>query len=262
MDHRHDAKNDCENTTMCDAPHETGTGWKGWMDLPQAGEAPVPAGPWIDLSHQLNENMPRIPFFPKPRFEQIQKIPEHPSNVTEIQMVVHLGTHVDAPCHFLNDAPRFEEIPLERLCGTGPVCAVTPAANGEIGVAALAPFADRIRPGDIVALHSGWSARAGTDEYDNRHPWLNREASEWLVAKRVKMLAVDWPTPDLPSAQRPADFAFPVHRTLLAHGVIIAEHIRNMETLAGGRAEFMVAALNITHADGAPARVIARAVAG
>lgn len=244
---------------MCDTPSIVGLGWKGWMDLP-AAPLPVPTGPWIDLSHQLNDRMPRIPFFPAPRFEQVQTMPDHHSNVTEIQMVVHLGTHVDAPRHFFMDGPSFDEIPVERLHGDGPVCEIDVSPTGEITAAQLAAFDDDIGPGDILVLNSNWSDRVGTDEYDNKHPWLNREAAEWVVAKKVKMLAVDWPTPDLPSAQRPDDFAFPVHRTLLAHGVIIGEHLRNLKPLAGDRAEFMFSALNITHSDGAPARVFGRPV--
>jgi len=43
---------------------------------------------------------------------------------------------------------------------------------------------------------------------------------------------------------------------------IETEHLRNVKPLSGGRAEFVFCALNIAKADGAPARVLARPVAG
>jgi kynurenine formamidase len=118
----------------------------------------------------------------------------------------------------------------------------------------------RIKAGDIVAIDTGWSARWGTPAWD-QHPCLSLEAARWLLDKRVKMLAVDTPTPDIPLDRRPADFNWPVHRTLLAHGILIAEQLANPARLAGQRVEFVFAPLPITESDGSPARVIARAVA-
>ena len=68
------------------------------------------------------------------------------------------------------------------------------------------------------------------------------------------------PTPDVAIDRRPEDFVWPVHRALLAHGVLIAEQVTNLGALAGRRAEFMFCPLNIADCDGAPARVLARAV--
>jgi len=69
------------------------------------------------------------------------------------------------------------------------------------------------------------------------------------------------PTPDIAIDKRPEGFIWPVHRALLAYGVLIAEQVTNLRTLAGKRMEFMFMPLNIADCDGAPARVLARAVA-
>ena len=96
---------------MCDAADTQKPGWKGWMDLPPVAMG-AGQGPWIDLSHVLSEDLPRVTFFPMPRFSRIMSQPERPMNVTEIQMVVHVGTHVDAPIHFISDGPasRFDSV--------------------------------------------------------------------------------------------------------------------------------------------------------
>lgn len=243
---------------MCDAPDTAVAGWQGWQDLPRKA-TPVGAGPWLDLSHRLEDGMPRVAFFDPPRFEQIWRMPEKPINVTEMQMVVHTGTHMDAPIHFLSDGPAMEEIPLERLNGPGVVVPVDLPADGFVSAAHLEAADPAVEPGDIVALHTGWWRKAGTEDYEN-HPSLALDAAEWLVAKQVKMLLVDVPTPDLPVKRRPEGFNWPIHHMLLGHGVLICEHLTGHSDLIGRRAEFIVNALNITGADGAPARVLGRTV--
>ncbi|MBI08068.1 MAG: hypothetical protein CMM55_00980 [Rhodospirillaceae bacterium] len=246
---------------MCDAPQEVGLGWRGWMDLP-APATITPIGSWVDLSHPLSIDMPRVSFFPKPRFEQIMEMPKHPLNVTEMQMVVHIGTHVDSPRHFYRDGPAFEDIPVERLHGPGVVWRIDKGPNGVIEPADLEACKPKVRPGDILLLSCGWSGYAGSSKYDDEHPALSIAAAEWIVAQRVKLLAVDIPTPDLPVALRPDGFNWPVHHALLRDGVIVAEHLCNTKTLEGQRTEFVFCALNIAKADGAPARVLARQIAG
>jgi kynurenine formamidase len=62
--------------------------------------------------------------------------------------------------------------------------------------------------------------------------------------------------------RRPPGFDWPVHHVLLSRGVLIAENLTNLRALAGRRIEAMVLGLRIEGADGAPARVVARPVAG
>jgi arylformamidase len=80
------------------------------------------------------------------------------------------------------------------------------------------------------------------------------------VNKQVKLLAIDFGTPDLPTHLRREGFVWPIHQILLKKGVLICEHLTGHESLAGSRAEFFFGALNIEGGDGAPARVVARSV--
>lgn len=245
---------------MCDSDQsKPGTGWRGWMDLP-APRPSAPAGDWIDLTWPLSPNVPRIASFPPPRLTRIASIPERPLNITELQMIVHTGTHVDSPRHFYSDGPAFQDIPLERLMGQGVVWRMQLPAYGLIEPADLERMRPRLEAGDILALDTGAAARVGTPDYD-RHGSLGLAAAHWLVERKVKLLALDTPTPDLALDQRPEGFIWPVHRALLAAGVLIAEQVTNLGALAGGRAEFMFCPLNIADCDGAPARVLARPLA-
>ncbi len=45
-------------------------------------------------------SVPRSAMFGPPKFTRIAEMPEKPANITHMDMVVHTGTHVDAPLHF------------------------------------------------------------------------------------------------------------------------------------------------------------------
>lgn len=243
---------------MCDPVVNKAPGWKGWLDVP----APKMSGaghPWGDLSHRLTEDLSRIPSFPQPRIRQISRIPEQRANVTEVHMVVHHGTHLDAPRHFIADGPTMDEVPLDRLYGQGVVWHCDVGDRGVIDVADLEAARPRMQPGDIVLFDTGRARYINTDRYQ-QHASLTGEAAAWLVAQGAKMVGVDFMTPDLAAHLRPADFAFPVHYTLLSRGVMIAEHVTGLETLAGHRIEAMFLGLNVAGSDGAPVRPAARII--
>jgi kynurenine formamidase len=242
---------------MCDGATERGMGWRGWRSTPAMQASPM--GPWLDLSHPLGASTPRASVFPVPRFQRLKSLPEDPLNVTEMQMVVHVGTHVDAPRHFFIDGPAFQEIPLERLCGPGVVLRMDTGPLEQLGASHFERTRPEVRPGDIVVLDTGWSVHVGTQMY-GRHPYLGEDAARWLVDHDVKMLACDFSTPDRPVDERPAGFDWPVHHALLGSGLLIAENITGHRALAGRRAELMFLGLNIEKSDGSPARVVARAI--
>lgn len=243
---------------MCDLLSSRGQGWHGWMALPPA-RTTTPAGAWIDLSHPFSPTLPRVPAFRPLSTSRLKCLPTDPLNVTEFSMIVHTGTHIDSPFHLYNDGPTFEAIPLDRLHGRGVVWRLDMEPDSLIRPEHLDAARPLLEPGDILALDTGWSDRVGTEGYDH-HPCMAVEAADWLVAQRVKLVAFDFATPDLPGNRRPPDFDFPVHRRLLRDGVLICEHLRSARDLAGGHAEFVFGALALIGADGAPARVLARNV--
>lgn len=244
---------------MCEGCLEARSGWHGFMPLPPT--RPLQAtGAWVSLSHPVGPAMPCASIFPTPSLTLIRQVPQDPFNVTEIRMVAHTGTHVDSPRHFFNDAPGFEDIPPERLCGPGVVWHIPQPPDAVIGVGELHRARPLLRPGDILAIDTGWAARAGTPLYE-RHPSLSVEAARWLVEQRIKLFACDFATPDLVYHLRGPGFDWPVHRTLLGNGVLVCEHLTGHSALAGQRVEFVFGALDIHHCDGAPARVLARTIA-
>jgi len=228
----------------------TVSSWHGWA-------SPDVHRGWRDLTRELTPDVERVPAFPPPRIEQFRSMPADPLNVTSIDLVVHVGTHLDAPAHFIPDGPTISEIPADRLVGPGVVWHLECAPGGLIDVADLAQARPALRPGDMVLLDTGWAGRWGTSSYHDS-PSVTVDAAQWLVYNGATLLGADFPTPDLAPCRRPPDFDWPVHHVLLAHGVLIVEHLAATAALAGRRVDVVVGAMRIAGADGAPARVLAR----
>lgn len=232
--------------------------WQGWMEL-RLEECAPGKGPWVDLSQTVYDGMPRFASFSAPRVEQIKKMPEDPLNVTELQIICHVGTHVDAPRHFVANGPTMDEIPLNRLHGPGVVWTLDVEPFGLVRVEDLERAEPELQWGDIVLLDCGWWASFGTGLYDENYS-LSTDAALWLVDHGVKLVGVDCGTVDLAHSRRAAGFNWPVHRILLSHGVLVAEHLTNLRSLSGKRVEVIFLPLKIRGADGAPARVMAREI--
>lgn len=242
---------------MCDICTSKEAGWRGWQELPPPRQC-KPVGEWIDLSHCLTEDLSRIPSLPAPTFRRISQLSENSPNVTEIKMVTHFGTHLDAPCHFIQGAPSAEQIPLDRLHGPGVVWRIDVAPLSEITVEQLEQARPIMQRGDIVLISTNWARHIGTSLYEDQ-PHLSLAAAQWLVDHGAKIVAVDFSTPDLTAYKRPPGFRWPVHKIMLSNGVLIAEHLTNLAPLEGRTVEAMFMGLNIRGSDGLPARVLARA---
>lgn len=209
----------------------------------------------IDLSHTIYAGMPKIPILPEVEFHPLLRIADGaPLNISELKMATHIGTHVDAPWHFVPTGRTIDQIPLDQLCGPAVVVSVTRQGGQAIPAG---DFEDHdIREGDIVLLHTGWGDKFESPDY-LQHPYLSVEAAQWLVDRKIKLIGMDLITPDMPPGMRPAGFAFPVHHTLLESDVLIAENLTNLASISGQRVQAYLFPLKIRDSDAGQTRAVA-----
>jgi arylformamidase len=72
----------------------------------------------FDISVPISENLPVWLGDPKATIRRLSSIQDgETSNISQIRMSVHTGTHIDAPKHFIDSGKTIDEIPLEKLMG-------------------------------------------------------------------------------------------------------------------------------------------------
>lgn len=211
----------------------------------------------VDLTHVIYDGMPKIPVLPDvhvQRFFSLEK--GHPLNVTELSLPCHAGTHVDAPIHIVPNGKSIEELPLDSFVGPGAVIPVKKRGGEEVTARDLENSGVSVNRDDILMLFTGWDEKFESPDY-NLHPYLSVDAAEWIVKKGVKLLGVDCITVDLPTPLRQKEFDFPVHRTLLGNGVLIAENVANLGKIVGKKTRILAFPLRVKGSDAGQARIVA-----
>jgi arylformamidase len=185
---------------------------------------------------------------------------------TWLGWTVHGFTHMDSPRHCVPGGPTTDAIPLEQTVGVAAVIDLTPIQPNEaISAARLAPASGHVAAGDIVVMRSCWEQQRSpqTPEFWTEAPYMTREAAEWLLARRPRAVAFDFPQDWcirllLKGERRPLAENV-THDVLLRNGVILIEYLSNTVALTGPRTFLCCLPLKVPASDGAPARVIALA---
>jgi len=137
-------------------------------------------------------------------------------------MVSNTGTYVDAPGHRYRQGEDLSQIGLGKLVDLPGV--VVRAGQREITRNLLLAYEIR---GKAVLVHTGWDEHWGTDAYiSGRHPFLTREAAEWLVEQGAALVGIDSMNVD-----DTTDGARPAHTILLAAGIPVVEHMTGLKDL-------------------------------
>ena len=119
----------------------------------------------------------------------------------------HIGTHVDAPCHFLAEGQSLDTFPLDRFRGSAVLVDVSerdPAVpvSTESILSALEDSGESIREDDILVLRC-WAGDASDPGY-LRAAALELAVGEWAAGLRLKALGID-----LANVDNPGDRSFP-----------------------------------------------------
>ncbi|WP_131769582.1 cyclase family protein [Candidatus Protofrankia californiensis] len=212
----------------------------------------------VDLSVPLDESTQVYPGDPVPRVRPAATIETAGFNLLDVHLGSQTGTHVDAPYHVEPNGARVDELDLHLLAGPGVILDVTGLAPRERITwdhLTASASADRIGPGIVTILHTGWSAYYGTPRYFD-HPFLDEDAATRMVNLGVRTFLLDAASIDeTPAADHPGE-GFPVHHVIARHGGIIGENLCNIEAVDFD--PFVTALpLRLTGADGAPVRAVA-----
>jgi kynurenine formamidase len=236
----------------------------------------------VDLTQPLTESTPTIqlppPFANTPGLtrEEISHYDERGPAWAWYTLTVgeHVGTHVDAPIHWVTGRDGLDIGSITPDTLVGPACVVdktaeTEAANGDylLTVADLQAWEDahgRVPDGGWVLLRTGWSSRAhDQDEFLNvgehgpRTPGPDVDASRWLASERgIAGFGTETVGIDAGSAGG-MEPPFPLHNLLLGAGRLGLTQLANLDRLPATGALLVVAPLRLVGGTGSPSRVYA-----
>ncbi len=167
-------------------------------------------------------------------------------------MGVHTGTHMDAPRHFIEDAPTIDRMPLDAT--VGPARVIQIRDHKCIGRDELEEHA--IKAHERVLFKTANSDRLwNKDEFDEDFIFIDETGAEYLVECGVRLVGVDYL-----SVGGFREDAVETHLALLGAGIWVIEGL-NLSSVEPGAYELVCLPLKLVEAEGAPARAILRSVA-
>lgn len=197
----------------------------------------------IDLSQPVFSNCPQYPDTnPRPaqvRWFYIHGVEQVNKEIVEIS--THTGTHCDAPFHFFDDGLTIDRVPLEHYVGWATVIDLRGKAPGSaIEAADVEPHLERVQPGDVVLLNTGWGhKRANTKEFLTQYVYCSGEAAELLVQRGARGAGID--AVSFGGYGDPKK-AGPGHRAMLGAGRFIIEELYYPDEIMDGKRRMFVAA--------------------
>ncbi len=186
----------------------------------------------IDLSHTIEHGLVTYKGLPAPIIcdylsrENSKQFYEEGTEfqIGKIEMVTNTGTYIDCPFHRFENGKDLSEIELKCFVDLDAIVISVPSTETlAITERHLKNYEIRNR---AVLIHTGWDSYWNTEKYYENHPYLTKEAAEYLRDCNVKLVGIDSHNIDSTLGK-----SRPVHTTLLGAGILIVEHLCNLYLL-------------------------------
>ncbi|MHC4714546.1 MAG: cyclase family protein [Planctomycetota bacterium] len=206
----------------------------------------------IDISVPVSKTLVTWPGDPKPDIYYVKTLAEGgTSNTSAFAMSTHIGTHVDAPLHYIEGATPVDKVPLATLIGRARVVDMR-------GKAVITPAdleAADLEGAERLLFKTDASGYWADPVFHEEFPHLDDDSARDLVERRVKLIGVDYL-----SVEQYKGRTRKTHRILLEGNIIIIEGL-NLSEVEPGDYQLICLPLRLAGFEAAPARAVLRRVA-
>lgn len=198
-----------------------------------------------DITRRIYPGVPVWPGDTPFSYELVSQIANGDSvNVGKISGTTHLGTHLDAPWHYVEGGGKLETVPLSVLVGP---CRVVDAKGQETLTAA---FLRTVDLAERTLFYTGQPNDWPTFPHTFMH--VLPEAAEYMAAQGVKLYGTDCPSVDPLTSKE-----LPGHKAFARYGIYIVEGLA-LEGVVPGSYELICLPLRLEGAEASPVRAILR----
>lgn len=167
-------------------------------------------------------------------------------SVGAVTMSCHIGTHADAPRHFLPEGMGIAEISPDVYVGE---CLVIEAVGRD--TLDVDVFIGPSLPHRVLIKTLAWTDHT---RFPDEVPVLTEAAVHYLLDNQVWLIGLD-----VPSVDRLQSKDLPIHHALAAANIHILESL-DLRQIAPGRYQLIALPLRLDSADGSPVRAVLAAL--
>lgn len=192
------------------------------------------------MIYDISQPLYKCAVFPgdtKPTRKQVLSIKKGDvCNLTDLSLCAHNGTHVDAPCHFIDGGKGIDKIPLQKFIGAAYVVEHEGDLTAKDAEAILKKAAESKNGAERKILIKGKAT-------------VTTETAKVFAAAGIDLIGNESQTVGPESAPKE------VHLILLGKEVVLLEGIR-LDAVSEGVYMLNCAPLNLTDTDGSPCRAV------
>jgi arylformamidase len=184
------------------------------------------------------------------------------SMISILSILVHNGTHIDAPRHMIDKGEGIDQLRLERVVKEAVLIDLpNKGPNSSVSVKDILDTGVELGPNFIPIINTGWTEKMwGKPAFWEQMPYLESGVGELMAQKNVPALAMDvFPEKALWRGVKldPGEVWVANHLALLERGIPMIQFVTNLSQIGKNRFVLIAAPLKITGGDASPARVLA-----
>ena len=184
----------------------------------------------IDLSHTIFDGLVTYKGLPAPVIcdylsrEDSKKFYEKGTQfqIGKIELVANTGTYIDCPFHRYENGKDLSEVELKNFVDLNAIT-INVKDITEIGIKY---FKGKDVTEKAVLVFTDWAKYWDTEKYFENHPYITKEAAEYLKDQKVILVGIDSHNIDDTKGK-----SRPVHSILLGSEILIVEHMCNLDKL-------------------------------
>ena len=208
---------------------------------------------YIDISIGLHSKLPHFPHTPGFSLEWFKRIERgHDCINSRIESDVHIGTHIDARLHSIQEGKTVDQLSPDVLIGPAWVVDlqfVEAITASHLSALSLPEKIERL----LIHTKNSVKWSSGEFDFDPDFVALTEDAAHWVIEREIRLVGIDYL-----SVQRYHDSSA-VHKILLEAEIVIVEGL-NLMGVIPGEYELICLPIKIVGAEGAPSRAFLRNV--
>jgi kynurenine formamidase len=182
--------------------------------------------------------------------------------ISILSILVHNGTHIDAPRHMMEKGFPVDQLPLGQVAKEGALINLpNHGPNSVVTVKDIQDSGVEIGPSRIPVIHTGWTEKMwGKPEFWTQMPYLEAGVGALLASKGVSAVAMDvFPEKPLWRGVKldPGEVWIANHLALFEKGIPLIQFVTNLSQIGSNKFVLVALPLKLKGADASPARVVA-----
>jgi kynurenine formamidase len=182
--------------------------------------------------------------------------------ISILSILVHNGTHIDAPRHMMEKGFPVDQLPLGQVAKEGVLINLpNHGPNSVVTVKDIQDSGVEIGPSRIPVIHTGWTEKMwGKPEFWTQMPYLEAGVCALMASKGVSAVAMDvFPEKPLWRGVKldPGEVWIANHLALFEKGIPLIQFVTNLSQIGTNKFVLVALPLKLKGADASPARVVA-----